>query len=54
MSCLQVIGPIGSSKDFHIQDFKALEEYEHRRRADSVIKALSDVTPKLLEDKCEA
>ncbi|KAF5311086.1 hypothetical protein D9619_007791 [Psilocybe cf. subviscida] len=47
----RVIGPIGSSKDFHVADFKGLEEYEHRRRADSVIKALSDVTPKLLEDK---
>lgn len=38
------MGPIDKD-DFHSADFKALESYEIRKRADPVIKALESVAP---------
>ena len=37
--------------DFHIADFKALEEYEFRKRTEPVVKALRDIASNIIEDK---
>ncbi|KJA25590.1 glycosyltransferase family 24 protein [Hypholoma sublateritium FD-334 SS-4] len=46
----RVVGPIAPD-DFQKPDFAALEEYESRKRAEPVVKALSAVAPQLIEDK---
>ncbi|KAF8954770.1 hypothetical protein BDZ97DRAFT_1908037 [Flammula alnicola] len=40
----RVVGPIDSG-DFRVADFKALEDYEFRKRTESVVKALQEVAP---------
>lgn len=44
------MGPIEPG-DFHQADFKALEEYEARKRAEPVAKAFVEVAPELAVDK---
>ncbi|KAF9478976.1 hypothetical protein BDN70DRAFT_807681 [Pholiota conissans] len=46
----RVVGPIEPG-DFRAADFKALEEYEFRKRAEPVVKTLQEVAPQLIEDK---
>ncbi|PPQ88795.1 hypothetical protein CVT25_010481 [Psilocybe cyanescens] len=46
----RVVGPIAPN-DFHIADFKALEDHEFRGRTEPIVKALQDVAPLLAEDK---
>ncbi|KDR79892.1 hypothetical protein GALMADRAFT_242006 [Galerina marginata CBS 339.88] len=46
----RVVGPI-KGNDFSVADFKALEDYEFRKRTDSIVQALQEVAPLLLEDK---
>lgn len=40
--CIKVIGPI-EPRDFVAADFRALEAYEYRKRAEPVVKALDDL-----------
>ncbi|KIM46645.1 glycosyltransferase family 24 protein [Hebeloma cylindrosporum] len=46
----RVVGPI-SGGDFRAADFKTLEEYEYRKRVQSVELALKEVAPLVLEDR---
>jgi len=46
----KVVGPIEAG-DFRAADFKTLEDYEYRKRVESVEAALKEVAPVLLEDK---
>uniref|UniRef100_A0A8H8CJL8 Glycosyltransferase family 24 protein n=1 Tax=Psilocybe cubensis TaxID=181762 RepID=A0A8H8CJL8_PSICU len=46
----RVVGPIAAN-DFHVADFKTLEDHEFRGRTEPVVKALQDVVPQLSEDR---
>lgn len=46
----KVVGPIEAG-DFRAADFKTLEDYEYRKRVESVEVALKEVAPLVSEDK---
>jgi len=46
----QVVGPIEPGK-FHAADFKALEDYEYRKRTEPIVKAMEDVAPLIAKEK---
>ncbi|PPQ81692.1 hypothetical protein CVT26_007456 [Gymnopilus dilepis] len=49
----RVVGPLPAD-DFKLADFKTLEDFEFRKRAEPVLQAVQEVAPALIEDKFAA